>query len=107
MTMLFTLLSYLVFGPLLAEIMLRRFTMEWFGQVTGRRWLVVGLSTLLSSLIFAVLHVVAPVIMWTFFLGLGGAILTRWHRSLWAGFLLHLTVHAAASSTLIAALVLP
>lgn len=102
------LVSYLVLGPLLEEIMLRRFTMGWLdqvlGQLTRRRWLVVGLSTLISSIIFAVLHVVPPVIIWTFFLGLGCAILTRWHRSLWAGFLLHLVVNAVASTTLITAL---
>lgn len=103
-----TLVSYLVFGPLLEEIMLRRFTMSWFdrvlARVTKRRWVTVSISTIASSLIFAVLHVVPPVMVWTFFLGVGCAILSRWHRSLWAGFLLHLVVNAVASSALVTAL---
>lgn len=106
--LLVVLLAYLVAGPLLEEVMLRGFTMRWLDRVlhrfTGRGWLVAGLSTFLSSLLFAVIHLSPPVMVWTFFLGIGCALLTRHHRSLWAGFLLHLVNNALASSVLIGAL---
>lgn len=99
------LAAVLILGPLFEEIMIRRITMGWLDRVLGAllpaRWLALTLSTVLSSLAFALLHVVAPVVVWTFFLGLGCALLTRRHRSLWAGFLLHMVVNTLATATLV------
>ncbi|MDK8624788.1 CPBP family glutamic-type intramembrane protease [Corynebacterium appendicis] len=36
------------------------------------------------------MHIAPPAIVYTFFVGLAFALVTRWHRSLWAGFILHM-----------------
>ena len=47
------------------------------------------------------MHIAPPVVIYTFFGGLAMALLTRWHRSLWAGFILHM-----CNNTLVQLLVL-
>lgn len=100
------LLGALVAGPLLEEIVFRRLVMGWLEQVMrrwwSRRWAVAA-STLLSSALFALMHLVVPVMLWTFLLGLCCAVVTRWHGSLWAGFLFHLANNVLASTAVIAA----
>lgn len=100
------LVSALVIGPLLEEIVFRCLIMGWLEQAMRRWWSqrwAVAVSTLLSSVVFALIHLVAPVMLWTFLLGLCCAVVTRWHRSLWAGFLFHLANNALASTAVIAA----
>lgn len=99
------LTCYLVLGPVVEEILVRRMTMPWAEAVLlrmfhSRRGAAVG-AVLLSSLVFAALHVVAPVMLWTFFLGIGCAVLTRVHRSLWGGLALHVTVNVIAGAALL------
>lgn len=100
------LLGALVVGPLLEEIVFRRLIMGWLEQGMrrwwSRRWAVAA-STLLSSALFALMHLVVPVMLWTFLLGLCCAVVTRWHGSLWAGFLFHMANNVLASTALIAA----
>ncbi|WP_367657543.1 CPBP family glutamic-type intramembrane protease [Corynebacterium sp. P4-C1] len=36
------------------------------------------------------MHLSPPAIVYTFFAGLTMALVTRWHHSLWAGFILHM-----------------
>ncbi|HIW90990.1 MAG TPA: CPBP family intramembrane metalloprotease [Candidatus Corynebacterium avicola] len=100
------LLAYLILGPIVEEVLVRRFTMYWLEEkiltVTGRPRLAVAGSVVLSSLVFALLHVIIPVILWTFFLGLGCAVLTRLHHSLWAGLILHTVNNLIASTALVA-----
>jgi membrane protease YdiL (CAAX protease family) len=104
-----TLLAcYLVLGPVVEEILVRRMTMPWVESLLARtirspRGAAVG-AVLLSSLVFAALHVVAPVMLWAFFLGVGCAVLTRVHRSLWGGLALHITVNVIAGAALFPAL---
>ncbi|GAA0218345.1 CPBP family glutamic-type intramembrane protease [Corynebacterium riegelii] len=48
-------------------------------------------SVLLSSLVLGLAHVAPAAIVYTFFAaGLSFALVTRWHRSLWAGVILHI-----------------
>lgn len=47
-------------------------------------------SVLLSSLVLGLAHVAPVAIVYTFFAGLSFALVTRWHRSLWAGVILHI-----------------
>ena len=47
---------------------------------------------------------IPPVMIWTGLIGLGCAVLVRWHRSLWAGFALHMVNNLVASAGLIAVL---
>lgn len=83
---------YVVIGPVVEEIAFRRFAFGGLEDLLRPR---VGaaagvtVAALTSSAIFGAAHVVGPVMLWTFFLGLGCAILTRRHRSLWAGCALH------------------
>lgn len=104
-TALIVLVGYLVLGPVIEEILLRRLTMCWIedrlNTSVGRPRLAAAVSVLLSSAVFGALHMVAPVMVWTFFLGVGCAILTRWHRSLWGGLALHSTVNLIASAALV------
>lgn len=47
-------------------------------------------SVLLSSLVLGLAHLAPAAIVYTFFAGLSFALVTRWHRSLWAGVILHI-----------------
>ena len=47
-------------------------------------------SVLFSSLVFGLAHVAPAAIVYTLFASLSFALVTRWHRSLWAGVILHI-----------------
>lgn len=98
------LTCYLVLGPVVEEILVRRMTMPWVEERllrrTGRRKVAAVGAVLFSSVVFAMLHVVAPVMLWTFFLGAGCAVLTRVHRSVWGGLGPHVTVNVIAVTAL-------
>ncbi|MDO5670608.1 MAG: type II CAAX endopeptidase family protein [Corynebacterium sp.] len=93
------LLVYLLFGPLIEEIAFRRLLMGWFDRKVG-----VLLSTFLTSVLFGLVHVVPAIIVWCIVGGLFMALLTRWHRSLWGGFALHMVNNSLASAGLIVAM---
>lgn len=97
--MLTALLLYLIVGPVIEEVVFRRLLMGWPDRTVG-----VVLSTLTTSVLFGLIHLVPPVMIWTGLIGLGCALLVRWHRSLWAGLALHMVNNLMASAGLIAAL---
>lgn len=101
------LVSYLLVGPVVEEVVVRRFTMSWIEErlftLSHRPRVAAVGAVVLSSVVFGLLHVVAPVVLWTFLMGIGCAVLTRWHRSLWGGLALHCTVNLLASTALITA----
>lgn len=97
--MLTALLFYLFVGPFIEEVVFRRLLMGWLDRSVG-----VVLSTLITSILFGLIHMVPPVMIWTGLIGLGCAVLVRWHRSLWAGFALHMLNNLVASAGLIAVL---
>lgn len=81
----FTLSAYLLIGPFLEELVFRRLIMGYLDTVMPA-----AASVLLTSLVFGLMHIAPPAIIYTFFGGLMNALVTRWHRSLWAGFILHM-----------------
>lgn len=82
---LFTLGAYLLIGPFLEEVVFRRLIMGYLDRIMPA-----AASVLLSSLVFGLAHIAPAAIIYTFFAGLSFALVTRWHRSLWAGFILHM-----------------
>lgn len=96
MLVLFTFAAYLLIGPFLEELVFRRLLMGYLDTL-----LPAFSSVLLTSLVFGLMHIAPPVVIYTFFGGLTMALLTRWHRSLWAGFILHM-----CNNTLVQLLVL-
>lgn len=84
--LLLTLAAYLLIGPLLEEIVFRRLIMGYFDTLMPA-----AISVFLTSLLFGLAHIALPVVIYTFFAGLAFALATRWHRSLWGGFVLHLS----------------
>lgn len=85
MLVFFTLSAYLLIGPFLEELVFRRLMMGYLDTVMPA-----AASVLLTSLVFGLMHIAPPAIVYTFFGGLMFALVTRWHRSLWAGFILHM-----------------
>lgn len=93
------LLVYLLVGPFIEEIAFRRLLMAWFDRHLG-----VLVSTILTSVVFGLVHLAPAVIVST---GIGGvcmALLTRWHRSVWGGYSLHMANNTLASAGIIAAM---
>ena len=82
---LFTLGAYLLIGPFLEEVVFRRLIMGYLDTVMPA-----VASVLLTSLVFGLVHIGPAAIVYTFFGGLAFALVTRWHRSLWAGFIVHM-----------------
>lgn len=82
---LFTLGAYLLIGPFLEEVVFRRLIMGYLDTVMPA-----VASVLLTSLAFGLVHIAPAAIVYTFFAGLAFALVTRWHRSLWAGFIVHM-----------------
>ena len=82
---LFTLGAYLLIGPFLEEVVFRRLIMGYLDTVMPA-----VASVLLTSLAFGLAHIAPAAIVYTFFGGLAFALVTRWHRSLWAGFIVHM-----------------
>ena len=82
---LLVLLAYLLLGPFLEELVFRRILMGYFDTLMPA-----ALSVLFSSLLFGLVHVFPPAILFTTFLGISCALITRWHGTLWAGFIVHM-----------------
>ena len=79
-----TLATYLLIGPFLEEIVFRRLLMGYLDTVAPA-----VVSVVISSAIFGVAHIAPAAMIYTGFMGIALALATRWHTSLWAGFILH------------------
>lgn len=94
-----SLACYLFLAPLVEEIVFRRLLMGCLD-----RSFPAFVSVILSSLLFGAAHIAPPVIVYATFLGMGCALVTRFHNSLRAGLILHfvnnLTVQLIAISAL-------
>lgn len=82
---LFMLAAYLLLGPFLEELVYRRVLMGYFDTVMPA-----AVSVVLSSVLFGIAHVSPPAILYATFFGIGCALVTRWHGTLWAGFIVHM-----------------
>jgi len=94
-----SLACYLLLAPLAEEIVFRRLLMGYLD-----RRVPAFASVILSSLIFGVVHIAPPVIVYATFLGMGCALVTRFHNSLRAGFIVHLVNNAAVQLIAVSAL---
>lgn len=79
-----TLATYLLVGPFLEEIVFRRLLMGYLDTVAPAL-----VSVVVSSVIFGIAHIAPAAMIYTGFMGIALALTTRWHKSLWAGFLVH------------------
>ena len=80
-----SLACYLFLAPLIEEIVFRRLLMGYLDRSVPAI-----ASVLFSSVLFGAAHIAPPVIVYATFLGMGCALVTRFHNSLRAGFILHL-----------------
>ena len=94
-----SLACYLLLAPLAEEIVFRRLLMGYLD-----RRVPAFASVILSSLLFGVAHIAPPVIVYATFLGMGCALVTRFHNSLRAGFIVHLVNNVAVQLIAVSAL---
>lgn len=94
-----SLACYLLLAPLAEEIVFRRLLMGYLD-----RRVPAFASVMLSSLLFGVVHIAPPVMVYATFLGMGCALVTRFHNSLRAGFIVHLVNNVAVQLIAVSAL---
>ena len=94
-----SLACYLLLAPLAEEIVFRRLLMGYLD-----RRVPAFASVILSSLIFGIVHIAPPVMVYATFLGMGCALVTRFHNSLRAGFIVHLVNNVAVQLIAVSAL---
>lgn len=79
-----TLIAYLTVGPFLEEIVFRRLVMGYLDTVAPAAVSVIG-----SAILFGIAHIAPQAMIYTGLMGIALALATRWHKSLWAGLILH------------------
>lgn len=79
-----TFIAYLMVGPFLEEIVFRRLVMGYLDTVAPAAVSVIG-----SAVLFGLAHIAPPAMLYTGLMGIALALSTRWHKSLWAGLILH------------------
>lgn len=77
LSVIFAFIAYLLVGPFLEELVFRRILMGYFDTIMP-----VALSIGLSSLLFGLVHISPPIIIYATLLGLGSALFTRWQGTL-------------------------
>jgi len=93
------LVGYLLIGPLIEEIVFRRVLMNYFDTLMPA-----VASVLATSAIFGVAHIAPPAIVFTFFAGVGLALVARFHGTITASYIVHVVNNLLASAALIGAL---
>lgn len=94
-----SLACYLLLAPLVEEIVFRRLLMGYLDRSVPA-----FASVILSSLLFGAAHIAPPVMVYATFLGMGCALVTRFHNSLRAGFIVHLVNNVAVQLIAVSAL---
>ena len=93
-----------IVGPIIEEICFRRFIMGYLDQKLLPRMqarTAIICSTLISSVLFALMHGVPMAMITAFFLGTCAAALIRWHQSLSASVVLHIANNTVGSLVLL------
>ena len=99
-----SILAISIIGPIIEEICFRRFIMGYLDQKLLPRMqarTAIICSTLISSVLFALMHGVPMAIITAFFFGTCAAALIRWHQSLWASVALHIANNTVVSLVLL------
>ncbi|MDK7181174.1 CPBP family intramembrane metalloprotease [Corynebacterium riegelii] len=94
------LIAYLLVGPLIEEVVFRCVLMGYFDT----RMSAVA-SVLLTSAIFSAVHIAPVVILYTFFLGIGLALVARFHGNITASYIVHAANNLLASAATFAAFI--
>ena len=94
------LIAYLLVGPVLEEVVFRRVLMGYFDSLMPA-----AASVLLTSTLFSAAHIAPPAILYTFFLGIGLALVARFHGNITASFIVHAANNLLASAATFAAFV--
>lgn len=89
----------MVLAPILEELLFRRVVMGYFDTLMPA-----AASVVLSSLLFALPHIEPVQVVHAFFGGVAFALVTRRHRSVWAGIIAHLCNNALVGAIVIAGL---
>ncbi len=93
------LAGYLLIGPFIEELVFRRVLLHYFDTLMPG-----VLSVLLSSAIFGVVHIAPVAMVYTFFCGVGFALVARFHGGITASFIAHAANNVLASMAVITAL---
>lgn len=93
------LAGYLILGPFIEEIVFRRVLMGYFDTVMP-----VAASVVATSAIFGAAHIAPPAIVFTFFSGIGLALVARFHGNITSSFIVHVVNNLLASAAVIGAL---
>jgi len=99
MMVVISLACYLFLAPLIEEIVFRRLLMGYLDRSVPA-----FASVILSSLLFGLSHIAPPVMVYATFLGMGCALVTRFHNSLRAGFIVHLVNNVVVQLIAVSAL---
>ncbi|WP_070472594.1 CPBP family intramembrane glutamic endopeptidase [Corynebacterium sp. HMSC05H05] len=94
------LAGYLLVGPFMEEIVFRRVLMNYFDTLMPA-----AASVLATSAIFGAAHVAPPAILFTFFSGIGLALVARFHGNITSSFIVHVVNNLLASAAVIGALI--
>ena len=93
------LVGYLLIGPLIEEIVFRRVLMNYFDTLMPA-----VASVVVTSAIFGVAHIAPPAMVFTFFSGIGLALVARFHGNITSSFIVHVVNNLLASAAVIGAL---
>jgi len=93
------LAGYLILGPFIEEIVFRRVLMGYFDTLMPA-----AASVVATSAIFGVAHIAPPAIVFTFFSGIGLALVARFHGTITASYIVHVVNNLLASAAVIGAL---
>ena len=93
------LAGYLILGPFIEEIVFRRVLMNYFDTLMPA-----AASVVATSAIFGAAHIAPPAIVFTFFSGIGLALVARFHGTITASFIVHVVNNLLASAAVIGAL---
>ncbi|WP_420175882.1 type II CAAX prenyl endopeptidase Rce1 family protein [Luteococcus sp. OSA5] len=89
----FTVLALVVIGPLVEEVLFRRFLLDAIRARCGTWLAVLG-----SGVVFALVHVSPQVICYVLPLGFALGLLRVWHQTLWASLLAHCANNALVTA---------
>lgn len=84
--------------PLVEEIVFRRLLLDWLGS-----WLPMLVAGVIVAVLFAVMHVLPPAMLYIGGLGAGMLLLRWWHGTIWAPLVLHVVNNLLVASLAVGA----